>query len=136
MVLEAEASAIAAFVAAAQNGTLQVRDGAATRKSRAGDVLILARRLTQIRPLEQALERAAVPFVVDGGRSFFIRSEVVETHAVLRAIDDPSDATALVAALRSTFFGVSDRAVAEWRFAGRELSILGIDPGASLSADR
>ncbi len=127
-VLEAEASAIAAFVAAVQNGTLQVRDGATTRKSRAGDVLILARRLTQIRPLEQALERASVPFVVDGGRSFFIRSEVVETHAVLRAIDDPSDATRLVAALRSTFFGVSDRAIADWRFAGRELSILAIDP--------
>jgi len=124
-VLEAEASAIAAFVAAVQNGTLQVRDGDGTRKSRAGDVLILARRLTQIRPLEQALERASVPFVVDGGRSFFIRSEVVETHAVLRAIDDPSDLTSLVAALRSSFFGVSDRAIAEWRFAGRELSILG-----------
>ena len=127
-VLEAEASAIAAFVAAAQHGTLQVRDGGSTRKSRAGDVLILARRLTQIRPLEQALERASVPFVVDGGRSFFLRSEVVETHAVLRAVDDPSDTTSLVAALRSSFFGVSDRAIAEWRFEGRELSILGVEP--------
>jgi len=134
LVLEAEASAIAAFVAAVQNGTLQVRDGAVSRKSRAGDVLILARRLTQIRPLEQALERASVPFVVDGGRSFFIRSEVVETHAALRAIDDPSDATSLVAALRSTFFGVSDRAIAEWRFAGKELSILAIDQGCAQTA--
>lgn len=123
-VLEAEAGAIAAFVAAVQKGTLQVRDGALVRRSRAGDVLILARRLTQIRPLEQALERASVPFMVDGGRSFFLRSEVVETHAVLRAIDDPSDATSLVAALRSSFFGVSDRAIAGWRFAGREFSIL------------
>jgi ATP-dependent helicase/nuclease subunit A len=133
-VLEAEASTIAGFVAAAiQGGSLKVRDGAKARPSRAGDVLILARRLTQIRPLEQALERAGVPFVVDGGRSFFIRSEVVETHAVLRAIDDPSDATSLVAALRSTFFGVSDRAIAEWRFAGRELSILdaGLDAVAA-----
>jgi ATP-dependent helicase/nuclease subunit A len=126
-VLEAEASTIAGFVAAAiQTGTFKVRDGAATRPSRAGDVLILARRLTQVRPLEQALERAGVPFVVDGGRSFFIRSEVVETHTVLRAIDDPSDTTSLVAALRSSFFGVSDRAIADWRFAGKELSILGV----------
>jgi ATP-dependent helicase/nuclease subunit A len=128
-VLEAEASAIAGFVAAAvQTGTFKVREGGEQRPSRAGDVLILARRLTQIRPLEQALERAGVPFVVDGGRSFFLRSEVVETHAVLRAIDDPSDATSLVAALRSSFFGVSDREIAEWRFAGRELSILGLSP--------
>jgi ATP-dependent helicase/nuclease subunit A len=127
-VLEAEASAVAGFVAAAvQSGALKVRDGDLTRASRAGDVLILARRLTQIRPLEQALERASVPFVVDGGRSFFLRSEVVETHAVLRAIDDPSDTTSLVAALRSSFFGVSDRAIAEWRFAGRDLSILGAE---------
>jgi ATP-dependent exoDNAse (exonuclease V) beta subunit len=129
-VLEAEASAIAGFVAAAvQTGTFKVREGGESRPSRAGDVLILARRLTQIRPLEQALERAGVPFVVDGGRSFFLRSEVVETHAVLRAVDDPSDATSLVAALRSSFFGVSDREIAEWRFAGRELSILGLSPG-------
>ena len=128
-VLEAEASAIAGFVAAAiQTGTFKVREGGTARPSRAGDVLILARRLTQIRPLEQALERAGVPFVVDGGRSFFLRSEVVETHAVLRAIDDPSDATSLVAALRSSFFGVSDRAIAEWRFAGREFSLLGAEP--------
>ena len=128
-VLEAEASAIAGFVAAAvQTGTFKVRDLGQQRPSRAGDVLILARRLTQIRPLEQALERAGVPFVVDGGRSFFLRSEVVETHAVLRAIDDPSDATSLVAALRSSFFGVSDREIAEWRFAGRELSLLGPSP--------
>lgn len=139
-VLEAEASAIAGFVAAAvQTGTFKVRDAGEKRPSRAGDVLILARRLTQIRPLEQALERAGVPFVVDGGRSFFLRSEVVETHSVLRAIDDPSDATSLVAALRSSFFGVSDRAIAEWRFAGRELSILSADPGpgavASESSD-
>jgi ATP-dependent helicase/nuclease subunit A len=127
-VLEAEASAIAGFVAAAvQSGTLKVRDGDLRRASRAGDVLILARRLTQIRPLEQALERASVPFVVDGGRSFFLRSEVVETHAVLRAIDDPSDTTSLVAALRSSFFGVSDRAIAEWRFGGQDLSILGAE---------
>ena len=126
-VLEAEASALAAVVAAAQNGILKVRDGEGTRKSRAGDVLVLARRLTQIRPLEQALERASVPFVVDGGRSFFLRSEVVETYAVLRAIDDPSDTTNLVAALRSSFFGVSDRAIAEWRFAGKELSMLGAE---------
>ncbi len=129
-VLEAEASAIAAFVAAAKNGTMQVRDGAITRKSRAGDVLILSRRLTQIRPLEQALERAGVPFVVDGGRSFFLRSEVVETHAVLRASDDPSDVTSLVAALRSSFFGVSDRAIADWRFASKDLTILGAQPAA------
>ena len=126
-VLEAEASAISAFIAAAQNGTLQVRDGEGTRRSRAGDVLVLARRLTQIRPLEQALERASVPFVVDGGRSFFLRSEVVETHAALRAIDDPTDAANLVGALRSSFFGVSDLAIAEWRFAAKELSILGAE---------
>ena len=132
-VLEAEASAIAGLVAAAQKGTLEVREGSGKRKSRAGDVLILSRRLTQIRPLEQALERAGVPFVVDGGRSFFLRSEVVETHAVLRAVDDPSDTTNLVAALRSTFFGVSDRAIAHWRFAAKPLSILEyVDPSSDV----
>jgi ATP-dependent exoDNAse (exonuclease V) beta subunit len=47
--------------------------------------------------------------VVEGGKSFFDRAEVHETRAVLQAIDDPSDRVALFGALRSAFFGVSDR---------------------------
>ena len=57
-------------------------------------------------------------FTVEGGKSFFDRQEVHETLAVLRAIDDPTDRIALVAALRSTFFGVSDRDITAYALSG------------------
>jgi ATP-dependent helicase/nuclease subunit A len=76
-----------------------------------------------VRHLEIALERAGVPYVVDGGRSFFDRAEVIETHAVLRAIDDPRDRLSVVAALRSMYFGVSDSEIAAWSLAGRSLDV-------------
>jgi ATP-dependent exoDNAse (exonuclease V) beta subunit len=71
-------------------------------------VLVLTRRLTKVRFLEEAFEAAGLRFTVEGGKSFFDRQEVNETLAVLRAVDDPLDRLSLVAALRSSFFGVSD----------------------------
>lgn len=126
--LAAEATALAGFAATVQRGALEVRSesdsrGAVKRKSCAADLMILARRLTNVKVLESALERAGVAYVVDGGRSFFDRAEVVETHAVLRAIDDPTDRLSLVASLRSMYFGVSDADIAEWNFGGRSLQL-------------
>src|SRR5207247_11033553 len=88
------------------------------RASNAGDVMVLVRRLTQVRHLEEALEAVGLRFAVDGGKSFFDRQEVHEVLAVLRAIDDPSDRVSLVAALRSSFFGVSDRDIAAYALDG------------------
>src|SRR6185503_519378 len=57
-----------------------------------------------------------------------------EALAVLRAIDDPSDRVALVAALRSSFFGVSDRDIVSYHLAGGGLWLGPVDeskPGAA-----
>ena len=99
----------------------------AARPSRAGDVLVLARRLTRVQALEEALEAASLRFTVEGGKSFFDRQEVHEALAVLRAIDDPSDRIALVAALRSSFFGVSDRDIVAYSLSGGPLWAGAID---------
>ena len=48
--------------------------------------MVLTRRLTQVRPLEEALEAEGLRFTTEGGKSFFNRQEVHETLAVLRAI--------------------------------------------------
>ena len=116
----AEAAGLAAFLADVRDGREVVRDPATAevRESRAGDVLVLARRLTKVSALEEALEAAGVRFTVEGGKSFFDRQEVHETLAVLHAVDDPTDRVALVAALRSTFFGVSDRDVVAYALSG------------------
>jgi ATP-dependent exoDNAse (exonuclease V) beta subunit len=118
--LAAEAGALAAFLAGVARGGEAVRDpvAGAERPSRAGDVLVLARRLTRVSALEEALEAVSLRFTVEGGKSFFDRQEVHEALAVLRAIDDPSDRIALVAALRSSFFGVSDRDVVAYSLSG------------------
>jgi ATP-dependent helicase/nuclease subunit A len=108
---EAEAEATASFIARAAAGGLEVRDPETgrLRASSAGDVMVLCPRLTQVRWLEDALDARGVACAVDGGKSFFDRQEVHEALAALRAIDDPADRVSLVAALRSSFFGVSDR---------------------------
>jgi ATP-dependent helicase/nuclease subunit A len=131
-VLKAEATALAALAARAAGGGFEVRDplGGQLRPSRAGDVMVLAPRLTQVRHLEDALEAAGISFAVDGGKSFFNRQEVHETLATLRAIEDPQDRPALVAALRSCFFGVSDRDLVQCWLAGGPLHLLRpVDPG-------
>jgi ATP-dependent helicase/nuclease subunit A len=137
--LGAEASALAALLAGVARGSEAVRDPVtgATRPSRAGDVLVLARRLTRVSALEEALEAASLRFTVEGGKSFFDRQEVHEALAVLRAIDDPSDRIVLVAALRSSFFGVSDRDVVAYSLSGGPLWAGAIDeqrPGAATLA--
>jgi len=118
--LHAEAGALAAFLAEAARGAHTVRDPGSgeNRPSRAGDVLVLTRRLTKVRFLEEAFEAAGLRFTVEGGKSFFDRQEVHEALAVLRTVDDPSDHLALVAALRSSFFGVSDRDIVAYSLSG------------------
>ena len=121
--LRAEARALATFLAEVAAGAHQVRDPhtGVDRPSRAGDVMVLARRLTQMRPLEEALESAGLRFTIEGGKSFFDRQEVHEVLAVLRALDDPSDRVSLVAALRSSFCGVSDRDIVAYALSGGAL---------------
>jgi ATP-dependent helicase/nuclease subunit A len=134
--LEAEALALARLIAAAAHGHYRVRDPTTgqPRPSRGGDVMVLVRRLTQLRPLEESLEAAGLRFAVEGGKSFFDRQEVHEVLAVLHAIEDPSDRVSLVAALRSSFFGVSDRDIVSYSLSGGRLRFGAIDgerPGAS-----
>ncbi|HEY7924043.1 MAG TPA: UvrD-helicase domain-containing protein [Vicinamibacteria bacterium] len=138
--LAAEAGALASFLAGIARGSEAIRDPVTgeTRPSRAGDVMVLARRLTKAPILEDALENAGLRFSVEGGKSFFDRQEVHEALAVLRAIDDPSDRIALVAALRSSFFGVSDRDIVSYSLSGGPVWAAGaIDekrPGAAALA--
>jgi ATP-dependent helicase/nuclease subunit A len=137
--LQAEAGALAAYLAEVARGSQALRDPATgeMRPSRAGDVMVLTRRLTKVRFLEEAFEAAGLRFTVEGGKSFFDRQEVHETLAVLRAVDDPSDQLSLVAALRSSFFGVSDRDIVVYSLSGGLPVVGSVDeerPGAAALA--
>ncbi|HVQ28516.1 MAG TPA: UvrD-helicase domain-containing protein, partial [Vicinamibacteria bacterium] len=123
--LRQEARALVTYLAQVAAGSEAVRDttSGTLRPSRAGDVMVLVRRLTHVRLLEEALEAAALPFTVEGGRSFFDRQEVGEILAVLKAVEDPTDRVSLVAALRSSFLGVSDRDIVAFALSGGELRL-------------
>ena len=85
--------------------------------------MVLVRRLTHVRLLEEALEAASLRFTVEGGKSFFDRQEVGEILAVLKAVEDPTDRVSLVAALRSSFLGVSDRDIVAFALSGGDLRL-------------
>jgi ATP-dependent helicase/nuclease subunit A len=78
------------------------------RAPRFRDIAILLPVLTRADALEDCLRNAGIPYVLEGGKFYYARSEVASAITVLRAIANPNDAIALYAALRSIFFGVSD----------------------------
>ncbi|MGQ9646273.1 MAG: UvrD-helicase domain-containing protein [Thermodesulfobacteriota bacterium] len=88
------------------------------------DIAILMRTYTPLNSLEEALRSYEVDYRVVGGKYFYKRQEVQQLLAVLQAIDNPSDKMALVAALRSPFFGVSDEELFMFHAGGGNLNYL------------
>jgi ATP-dependent helicase/nuclease subunit A len=96
----------------------QVRDKRrreAVRDAEWRDVAILVPSRTGIERLEAALQRYGVPYRFEGGRGFFTRQEVRDMVSLLHAIDDPTGAISIVAALRSLAFGCSDEDLLLWQ---------------------
>ncbi len=85
---------------------------------RPGDFVFLFRAMTDIGMYEDALDAYGIPYRVVGGRHFYQREQTAETIALLRAVDDPLDEMAVVAALRSSYFGLSDEDLLRHRLAG------------------
>ncbi len=73
-----------------------------------GDIAILLPVLTHADALEEELREQGIPYVLEGGKFYYARSEVASAITVLRAVGNPNDAVALYGALRSIFFGLSD----------------------------
>ena len=99
-----------------------VREVEHARRFRYGDVALLFRAMTGVAAYEDALRLAGIPFRTVGGRHYYDRSEVGWTIAALAAIEDPHDSVALLGALRSPFFGVTDEALLRLHMTGGEFS--------------
>ncbi|MFN0151678.1 MAG: UvrD-helicase domain-containing protein, partial [bacterium] len=117
-----EANAIAAAIA----------EGIDAGWARPRDVAMLFRALTDVYPYEDALDARGIPYQVEGGKAFFERQEVAAFLSCLAAVDDPEDSVALVAALRTPHFGISDEQLALLAADGLRPRYLD-DPGASHS---
>ena len=87
-------------------------------------VAVLMPRRTSLEVYEDALQLYRVPYRVESGRSFYFRPEVFDLTAVLRAIDSPDDPAAVVGALRTPFFALSDEDLFRFKTAGSEFSFL------------
>jgi ATP-dependent helicase/nuclease subunit A len=120
--------------AAAQEARLvagYVRREVEAARLRYGDVALLFRAMTNVVAYEDALRAAGIPFRTVGGRHYYDRSEVGWTIATLAAIEDPHDPVALVGALRSPFFGVTDEMLLGLHLAGGEFCYLRPLPDAA-----
>ncbi|MBI3799152.1 MAG: UvrD-helicase domain-containing protein [Deltaproteobacteria bacterium] len=100
------------------------------------DIAVLFRTYQAMEAYEEALQDAGVPYRVLGGRRYASRPEIEELRALLRAIDSPSDAIAVVATLRSSVFGFSDEdlalfVAAEGRFDYTRAPLLAPFPAAA-----
>ena len=102
------------------------------RSARYSDICILMPRRTGLRTLERELERANIPFRLESASLVFETQEIRDLLNCLKAIDNPADQVATVAALRSPAFGCSDVELYLHHQAGGGFNCL-VEPGAGPS---
>ncbi len=95
------------------------------RPVRYSDVCILMPRRTGLAALERGLENADIPFRLESASLVFETQEIRDLLNCLKAIDDPADQVATVAALRSPAFGCSDADLLRHRVGGGSFDYLG-----------
>ena len=117
---EVETDDIARTIAAALHGDdpWTVDDGnGGWRPAKPSDVCILLPARTSLAALERALDRARIPYRAETSSLVYASREVRELMLALRAVADPTDELATVAALRSFAYGCGDDDLAHWRLA-------------------
>ena len=92
---------------------LQVADQDGLRPPEPKDIALLLRRRRNLSAYEDALRACGIPFQVAGGRGFYQRQEIYDLANILRVLCNPGDGIALMGALRSPYFGLSDNALYE-----------------------
>lgn len=83
-----------------------------------GQIALLFRKLTQAAIYLDALRRHGIAYVIEGEKHFYRRQEVIDLVNLLRILDNPHDAVALVGVLRSPLGGLTDRELFDLRQAG------------------
>ena len=94
------------------------------KSARYSDICILMNKRIALSDLEIELDDAEIPYRLEGGSLVFSTQEVRDSMNCLRAIDDPSDSVAVVAALRSPAFACSDAALLDFYESGGRFDYL------------
>ena len=105
-----EARDIVHTVLAVKSERWQILDQAddVVRDAKYADIAVLIPTRTVLPQIEEALEEARIPYRVESQSLVYDTQEVRDLLSVLRAIDDPTDEVALIAALRSPAFACGD----------------------------
>jgi ATP-dependent helicase/nuclease subunit A len=133
-----ESRVIAGLLYRAKDDRWLIRDRAHENRWREcswGDMAILLPARTGLEHYEEALANAGIPYRHEGSRDFFQRDEVRDLIWVLSAIDDPTDRVALVGALRSSAFAVSDEQLVIHTAAVQHLSYRSATEGPSVAVN-
>jgi len=124
-VWEREADAVAGSICRIKDEGWSVSDrgpnGRTSRPVQWEDICVLTPSRTNLRRLERAFEVRDIPYRIESGEIVVGTQEVKDLLSALRAIDDPSDEVAVVAALRSPIYGCSDPELVRWGAEGGRL---------------
>ena len=134
---ELEAADVAEVVAdiVAHPDAWPVGDGkGGWRPAELSDVAILVPTRTSLPFLRSELDDADISYRLSTGTLVYATQEVSDALAALRAVDDPTDALSLVAALRSPLFACSDADLFTFVSAGGQWD-LRADPPPEVAAD-
>ena len=113
---EMEATDVSEIITTAMVDGWTIEDDDGTqRPCRFSDIAILLPTKTSLPALEAALEAADIPFRAESSSMLFATPQVRDILMVLRAIDDPTDDLAVVAALRTPYLGCGDDDLARWK---------------------
>jgi ATP-dependent helicase/nuclease subunit A len=131
-----EAAEVAAVIARAIAEQWSVDDGAGSwRPARLGDVAVLVPSRTSLPFLEDTLDEAGIPFRAESSSLVYATRAVRDLMMVLRAVDDPSDALRIVAALRTPLLACGDDDLFRFKVEGKgRWSYLATQP-ATIGAD-
>ncbi len=72
------------------------------------DIALLLQTRRVLPQLEEALQQANIPYEVYKGVGFYQKQEILDLYHLLRAVENPHNDTALIAALRTPYSGISD----------------------------
>ena len=135
---EREAKEIARVIqlAKAEGWPVAERGEDSPRGARYADIALLMPTRTTLPLIEQALEEAGIPYRIESRSLVYDTQEVRELLAILRAIDDPTDQVALIAALRSPAFACSDDDLLRFAQAGGRWDYRRDAPGSLQAGDR
>jgi ATP-dependent helicase/nuclease subunit A len=100
---------------AVTEGSVITKPSGEERPAKYGDFLIVTRYRKNLGLFSAKLQEYGIPHEVVGGNSMNRSGELALLHTLLNAVVRPYDPVALVAALRSELFGVSDSALYDFK---------------------